>query len=136
MFCSSLQLTWDFTTTPLWGLEYSLTLIPLQSIWDLTIHPFQGRCGISQFTFFTVDVGSHNPSLSGSSVLTLSPTDVRFHNHPSLGPTSSLTLVPLTNQYEISHSIFQMTIELKSIPKSFRSYTTTKLRIHLLISTD
>ena len=66
MFCSSLQLTWDFPITPLWSLEYSLTLIPPSidlgshnpplsgSMWDLTIHLLYGRCGISQSIPFRV----------------------------------------------------------------------------------
>ena len=104
----------------------------LQSTWYLTIHPFQSptsslalvplsnRHGISQSTPLKtqrphwlsflppIDMVSHNPPLSRPNILTGSRSSLQstwyLTIHPFQGPTSSLALVPLSNQRGISQS--------------------------------
>ena len=82
------------------------TRFPLQSMWDLTIHPIQGsasslalvplsnRCGISQFAPFRAQ-HPRWPSFPP-------PTNVGSHNPPPLRPNVLTDTHSPSHQYEIS----------------------------------
>ena len=84
-------------STPFRDPTSSLTLVLLQSMWDLRIHSL--RDPTSSLTLVLLqsmwDLKIHPPS--GPNISFLSLIDVRSHNPLPSRPTSSLTLVPLSN---------------------------------------